>query len=94
MDDVQPKDESHFISGFTELGWVDPYSSDPANPATRATAIKKLQDKLKKEEEERLAKEEAAAKKKKKKKGAPVEIIEEVYETEFIPRMSYLKLPS
>lgn len=77
LDDVQPADERHLISGFTELGWVDPYSSDPSNPEIRANAIKKLQDKLQKEEEERQAK-LLAAKKKKKKKGQAEEIVEEV----------------
>ena len=94
LDDVYPEDERHLISGFTELGWVDPYSSDPSNPEVRAVAIKKLQDKLRKEEEERLAKLAAAAKKKKKKKGEPEEVVEEVEEEEYVPKMAFLKLPS
>jgi hypothetical protein len=94
LDDVYPEDERHLISGFADLGWVDPYSSDPSNPDIRANAVKKLQDKLRKEEDERLAKLAAAAKKKKKKKGQPEEVVEEVEVEEFVPKMCFLKFPS
>jgi hypothetical protein len=94
LDDVQPVEAPHLISGFTELGWVDPYSSDPSNPEIRSAAIKKLQAKLQKEEEERQAKLLALKKKQRNRKDQPEEIEAEEEQAPFVPRMSFLKFPS
>ena len=46
LDDVQTPDESHLVNGFTELGIVDPFSSNPANPSSRMKQIQKHKNRM------------------------------------------------
>ena len=45
LDDVQIADQNHLVCGFSELGMVDPFSSNPSNLRVRWNAIKKFNNK-------------------------------------------------